>query len=208
MAEVPLATLVTVSGAAGGISLSVHSKELHFINHFNFATFTLFSLSGASLVPFLFFQATRNGIEMWEIFSCLINCASEASFRSWITVLSFPAHCQAFPALGTAVSLLSSSLLLSHTLLSPLQFCSLLDYLSSSLFCILRAQSSFPGSKGSQSSSRQAFPALQHRQCGCECPVCLPRKSFSFIHFYIFLLPLGHCDFNDLFPDVFLLKWL
>lgn len=70
MAEVPLATLVTVSGAAGGISLSVHSKELHFINHFNFATFTLFSLSGASLVPFLFFQATRNGIEMWEIFSC------------------------------------------------------------------------------------------------------------------------------------------
>lgn len=144
---------------------------------------------------------------MWEIFSCLINCASEASFRSWITVLSFPAHCQAFPALRTAVSLLSSSLLLSHTLLSPLQFCSLLDYLSSSLFCILRAQSSFPGSKCSQSSSRQAFPALQHRQCGCECPVCLPRKSFSFIHFYIFLLPLGHCDFNDLFPDVFLLKW-
>lgn len=70
MAEVPLATLVTVSGAAGGIFLSVYSKDLHFINHFNFVTFTLSSLSGASLVLFLFFQATRNGIEMWEIFLC------------------------------------------------------------------------------------------------------------------------------------------
>lgn len=82
VAEMPLATPVTVSGAAGGISLSMHSKELHFINHFDFATFTLFSLSGASKVPFLFFQATRNGAEMWGILPCLINCGSEVSLCS------------------------------------------------------------------------------------------------------------------------------
>lgn len=121
VAEVPLATLVTVSGAAGGISLSVPSKELHFINHFSFATFTLFSLSGASLVPILFFQATRNGIEMWEIFSCLMNCASEASFCSWITILSFPLHCQAFPARDSCVPAFFSSptLSLHHCSFAP-----------------------------------------------------------------------------------------
>lgn len=121
VAEVPLATLVTVSGAAGGISLSVPSKELHFINHFNFATFTLFSLSGASLVPILFFQATMNGIEMWEIFFCLMNCASEVSFCSWITILSFPLHCQAFPARDSCVPAFFSSptLSLHHCSFAP-----------------------------------------------------------------------------------------
>lgn len=47
-------------GHTAGISLSLHSQELWFINHFSFTTFTLFSLPGASQVPLLFFQAARN----------------------------------------------------------------------------------------------------------------------------------------------------
>lgn len=87
---------------------------------------------------------------------------------------SHPVLPSAVPALGTAGSLLPP-LLLSHSLLSPLQFCSLFKCLSSSSLCILRAKSSCPGSECSQSSSRRAFPALQ---CGCECSVCLPKNRF------------------------------
>lgn len=60
----------------------MHSKELYFMYHFSFATFTLFSLSGASQGPFLFFQAARNGAEMWGIFPGLMYCITEVSFCS------------------------------------------------------------------------------------------------------------------------------